>query len=283
MNATSQDAGQARDGRFELIVSQGRIADRTPGAIAGAALAAEAIRSRIGGGKTVIGAPSPAADDDWTLSLPQAGDTLRGLRDAVAGALDRGRVPFVVANTCPASLASLPVLARKVPDATVLWIDAHGDFNTPGTTGSGYLGGMVLAAACGLWESGHGAGLDPRQVVLVGARDIDPDEGALLERHGVRIVAPHEATPERIARETGDAPVWIHLDWDALEPGFVPAAYRVPGGLAPAQVKALFASLPAARIAGIELTEFEASGDEERDAAAVEIILDTVGPLLGDG
>lgn len=43
----------------------------------------------------------------------------------------------------------------------VLWIDAHVEFNTPDTTDSGYLGGMVLAAVCGLWGSGHSAGRDP--------------------------------------------------------------------------------------------------------------------------
>ena len=41
------------------------------------------------------------------------------------------------------------------------WLGAHGDFNTPETTASGFLGGMCLAGACGLWDTGFGAGLDP--------------------------------------------------------------------------------------------------------------------------
>jgi len=265
---------------LDLILSQGRIADRTSGAIKGAALVADALLPLVGGVKTMIGEPEPGADDDWTQSLPQAAATLAGLQRAVARSLGAGRVPVMVANTCSASLASLPVVARERPNATVLWIDAHGDFNTPATTGSGYLGGMVLAAACGLWDSGHGAGLRPGQVVLIGARDIDEAEGELLARHGVRIVSPAEATPERIARETGGAPVWVHLDWDALEPGFVPAAYKVPGGLTPAEVGAIFEAIPTARIAGVELAEFEASGDAARDAAAVDIARDLAAALL---
>lgn len=273
-------SGKEQPLHLDLILSQGRVADRTSGALKGAALAADALLPLVGGAKTVIGEPEPATDDDWRQSLPQAAATLAGLQGAIARSLGAGRIPVMVANTCSASLASLPVVARERPDATVLWIDAHGDFNTPATTGSGYLGGMVLAAACGLWDSGHGAGLRPGQVVLVGARDIDKAEGDLLARHGVRIVPPAEATPERVAREIGDAPVWIHLDWDALEPGFVPAAYKVPGGLTPAGVRAIFEAIPVARIAGVELSEFEASGDAARDAAAVDVIRDVAAALL---
>ena len=266
--------------RFDLILSQGRIADRTPGAIKGAALLSSLLEPFIDGDRRVIGTPSPASDDDWTTSLPQAARTLAGLRDAVAQSLANDRVPVMVANTCSASLATLPVVAAARPEATLLWIDAHGDFNTPETTDSGYLGGMVLAGACGLWDSGHGAGLRPERIVVAGARDIDAAEGELMRRHGVRIVPPAEATPERILREVGGGPVWVHIDWDALEPGFVPAAYAVPDGLAPAQVKAVLAALPARQIAGIELAEFEAGDDEARNMQAAEIILEIVAPLF---
>jgi arginase len=48
--------------------------------------------------------------------------------------------------------------------------DAHADYNTPASTPTGYLGGMVIAALCGLWDSGYGAGLAPDRTILVGAR-----------------------------------------------------------------------------------------------------------------
>lgn len=54
----------------------------------------------------------------------------------------------------------------------------------------------------------------------------------------------------------------------------------MPGGLTPAKVKAIFEALPPARIAGIELAEFEAGDDEARDAQAASVILDVVAPLL---
>lgn len=266
---------------YELIVSQGRIADRTPGALPGAALTAQALGKRSGLKPIVIGAPSSALKDDWSKSLPEARETLDALCNAVNETLLRGNKPLMVANTCSASLATLPVVARNHPDAIVLWIDAHGDFNTPQTTESGYLGGMVLAAACGLWDSGHGSGLDPAQVVVVGARDIDPAEAELLRQAGVRVLSPAEATPEAILSIIDRAPVWIHVDWDVLEPHHVPAAYAIANGLLPAQLRAIFEAIPEQQIAGIELAEFEAAGDEADDMVAVTCLLDIVSPLEG--
>ncbi|NLR99829.1 arginase family protein [Rhizobium sp. P38BS-XIX] len=265
---------------YELILSQGRIADRTPGAIAGAALTAEAIAKLTGLTPIAVGTPSPSRLDDWSTSLPDAQETLTSLRNAVATALQRGRKPLMVANTCSASLASLPVAFAHHPDAVLLWIDAHGDFNTPRTTQSGYLGGMVLAAACGLWDSGHGQGIDPIRVVIVGARDIDAAEEQLLTQSGVHVISPADANPEAIRSAIGDAPVWIHVDWDVLEPNYVPAAYAIPAGLHPDSLRAIFRALPAEQIVGIELAEFEASGNNIEDASALAVIIDVISPVI---
>jgi arginase/N-omega-hydroxy-L-arginine amidinohydrolase len=159
---------------MDLIVSQGRIADRAAGMIEGAALTAQALEQRYGAKGQLIGRPSGPVDDDWSVSLPAARETLTALAQAVSTSIAANHLTVMAANTCAASLATLPVVAREHPDVVVLWIDAHGDFNTPDTTGSGYLGGMALSGPCGLWDSGHGAGINPQQAILVGARDIDP-------------------------------------------------------------------------------------------------------------
>ena len=199
---------------FDLIVSQGRVADRTAGTIEGAARTARALERRYGAIAHYVGNAAPPANDDWRVSLLEARETLVGLARAVGASVDGGKLFVVLANTCSASLASLPIVARGYPDSVVLWIDAHGDFNTPDTTDTGYLGGMVLSAACGIWDSGHGAGLRPRQVILIGARDIDETEGELLQRAGVRIIPPTEATPETVLSAINGARVWVHIDWD---------------------------------------------------------------------
>ncbi|MEV4735138.1 MULTISPECIES: arginase family protein [unclassified Microbacterium] len=261
--------------RFSLIVSQGRVADRTDGALVGARLVGEALSGLLGVEQQVIGTPTASRTDDWSEALPAAKATLHGLRDAVAAAIDADRTPLLATNTCAASLGTLPTVADRHPDAVLLWIDAHGDFNTPDTTGSGYLGGMVVAAACGLWDSGHGAGIDPRRVIVVGGRDIDPAEGDLLAQAGVTVLAPDESTPERVTELLDGRPVWIHVDWDVLEPGYIPAAYRVGAGLLPHQIATIFAALPAGSVKGIELAEFEAGDDEVPERVSVELILET--------
>lgn len=265
---------------YEIIVSQGRIADRTAGAIKGAFLTANMIAKRTGQDALFIGTPDPAIEDDWSTSLPAANATLLKLKEATSAALSRGNTPLIVANTCSASLATLPVVAQSHPDAFVLWIDAHGDFNTPQTTESGYLGGMVLAAACGLWDSGHENGLDARQVVIAGIRDVDPTEQELLQQHGVGTLTPAQTTAETILTAIGDAPVWVHIDWDVLEPNYVPAAYAIENGLLPQAIKAILQAIPAKQIIGIELAEFEASENEAQDEAALAIISDVVSPIL---
>ncbi|MFG3040213.1 arginase family protein [Streptomyces sp. NPDC048330] len=265
---------------IDLIVSQGRVADREPRLIEGAARIARALERKYGLTGRRVGEPAPAADDDWSVSLPQAEATLTGLGRAVAESVRSASRTVLVSNTCGASLATLPAAVREHPDLVVLYVDAHGDFNTPETTATGYLGGMVLAAACGLWDSGHGAGLDPRRAVLVGARDIDDAEGDLLAKAGVRIVPPADATPARVLDAVGDAPVWVHVDWDVLEPGHVPADYTVPDGLLPGQIRAILDALPPDRLLGVELAEFNAPLDRALCDEAVAVILDVVAPAF---
>lgn len=265
---------------YNIILSQGRIADRTNGAIPGAALTALLVEKLTAAPVTTIGSPAPAVTDDWSVSLPQARDTLNGISAAMTSALKNGQIPVLVANTCSASLASLPVAARERPDSILLWIDAHGDFNTPITTGSGYLGGMVVAAASGLWDSGHGAGLRPEQVIIIGGRDIDGEEAALLAKAGVRIIPPAQTTPDAILQAIGDAPVWVHVDWDVMEPDFIPAAYKVADGLMPQQLRDLFTTLPRDKITGIELAEFEVSDDPDANKAALAVIEEIITPLF---
>jgi arginase/N-omega-hydroxy-L-arginine amidinohydrolase len=265
---------------FDLIVSQGRVADRTARTIVGAARTAQALEHRYGAKSRYIGKASPPANDDWRVSLPQAKETLVGLGEEIRTSVKSDNLTVMVSNTCSASLASLPVVASEYPDAVVLWIDAHGDFNTPETTDTGYLGGMVLSAACGLWDSGHGAGLKPKQVILIGARDIDQAEDKLLQKAGVRIISPTETTPETVLNAINNSRVWIHIDWDSLEPGFVPADYKVPGGILPSQLRAIFEAIPLTQILGIELAEFNAPADSDSIEKALSIILDIVAPIF---
>lgn len=262
-----------------ILLSQGRIADRTSGAIPGAAALAAALARACGLPVSTVGTPEPDRNDNWDAALRGADPTLHALAEATDGILASGARALIVANTCSASLATLPVAARHNPGMAVLWIDAHGDYNIPQTTGSGYLGGMALAGASGLWDSGHGIGVEPARTLLVGVRDIDPAEQALIADYGAATLAPSEVTPERVTEWLAGRPVWIHIDWDVMEPGLIPAAYAVPGGLLPAQLKAVLTAIPARQIVGVELAELELPQNRIRADGAISLILDIVAPL----
>lgn len=117
----------------------------------------------------------------------------------------------------------------------LIWIDAHGDFNTPETTLSGMLGGMPVAISTGLClhRLRQKCGLDPplatRYVTMVGVRDTDPLEQNLLDRSEVQhLTVDHirDLSPvidlemERLATITDLT--YVHIDIDALDPFEVP-------------------------------------------------------------
>ncbi len=173
-------------------------------------------------GARQIGAPATPRVGSWDVDLRDSRGCLLEAGGQVDDALDSGRRPLLLAGDCSVALSTLPVVVRHRPDAWVCWIDAHADFNTPETSPSGFLGGMPLAAACGLWDSGFGAGLDPARVAMLGVRDVDGGERVLLDTNGVG----RPDGPEALAGR----PVFVHLDLDVLDPSVLPATFAAPGG-----------------------------------------------------
>ncbi|MGH2947413.1 MAG: arginase family protein [Solirubrobacteraceae bacterium] len=232
---------------------RGRTSDRTDGGGA----SAEALARLLGG--RVVGEAAPGRPRSWDEDLPDAGPVLEAAAAEVSAALDAGELPLLTASDCSICIATLPAVARLVPGVTVVWLDAHGDFNTPATTPSGFLGGMCLAAACGRWDTGWPETLDPAWVSFVGVRDLDQGERLEVERAGVGTGVP----------ESG--PVYVHLDVDVLDPSVLPAQFPVPGGLAVEEVRDLLAGL-GGRLVGLEVTALE---DPER-APLVARMLESV-------
>ncbi len=146
---------------------------------------------------------------------------------AVRGAVGKGFFPFVLAGNCITSVGTLSGLGDK--GLGVLWLDAHGDFNTPETTRSGYLDGMALSVVCGrCWKTL--AASDPAyravsedRVFLLGARDFDPAETEELNRSNITVVSCERA--QRSAwkilklEKSPIRDLYIHLDADVLDAG----------------------------------------------------------------
>jgi arginase len=237
------------------------------------------IAERLGTRPTVLGAPSAPIAGRWDVELEAARESLLALAARYAEALAVRSPLLTVMGRCAAALATLPVVARHHPEACIVWFDAHGDLNTPDTSTSGYLGGLVISGACGLWNSGLGGELELSNVVLVGARDLDPAEAALIEAGRVNHVPVGPDLAERLTRAIAGRAVYVHLDCDVLEPGVVPTEYQVPGGLSPRQLRSAAEAIAAQTVIGLEIAEFEATWPDGR-AADPETLLAALEPLL---
>lgn len=267
-----------------VLAVRGYVCDRyTTAGMQGARLLAQAAAARLGAPLRAVGTSGSAMNLGWHESLAKAAPCLREAAGYVDGLLGDRRLPLIFANRCGASLATIPAMLRHRPQAKVVWCDAHGDFNTPETTPTGYLGGMVLSALCGLWDSGFGNGLSPDRIVLVGTRDLDPGESELLAAHGVRIVPAKDGAigTRGLIEAVGGAPLWIHIDTDVVDPLYLPAEYRVAHGLHPAALRALLRDVTrASELVGFEMAEFEAPNDPGRRARAAETIFHMIEPVL---
>jgi arginase family enzyme len=265
------------DRKVSVVGMLCRTSDRTPGGARGVEALAPLLAEQAGGEPRFIGSAGEPRRQPWEEDLETSRGCLLEAGGQVDDALVAGSFPVLVAGDCSIAMTTLPTVARHAPEAYVLWLDAHGDFNTPGTTTSGFLGGMCLAAACGRWDSGLTEDrLDPAQVILCGARDLDEEESALLEDAGVRNVRPSQ-----LADMLDGEDVYVHLDLDVLDPSVLPAQFPADGGLSDAGLRTLLGEVAdVATLLGVEITAFEAPSDRaERDALA-ETIAAIVDPLL---
>jgi arginase len=132
--------------------------------------------------------------------------------------------------------------AIERPDRVgVLWIDAHGDFNTPQTTPSGNVHGMVVASLMGMGPVTIGERrLTPRQIAMIGIRDLDADEKIALSQSGIKVFTMRDIDENGMANVVrtaldalGDVgAIHISLDMDALDPQVASGVGTpVPGGL----------------------------------------------------
>jgi arginase family enzyme len=268
------------DGSVSVVGLLCRTSDRTPGHARGVAALAPLLGEQAGAEARMIGSPGAPAARDWSEDLRASRGCLLEAGGQVDDALTEGRFPVLVGGDCSISITTLPTVVRHVPDVHVLWLDAHGDFNTPETTQSGFLGGMCLAAACGRWDAGLvEETVDPTRVVLCGVRDLEGREQVLLETSGVRTVRPSQ-----LADELDGEAVYVHLDLDVLDPSIVPALFPVHGGLSDGGLRTLLGEIAGvATLVGVEVTAFEAPEDEAARSALAETIATIVQPLLREG
>jgi arginase len=265
-----------------LVALRCRTADRFPGAPRGVEALAPLVGRALGVEPRFIGSTAEVRETRYENDLRESRGCLLEAGGQVDDALAAGDVPVLLAADCSVSVTTLPAVARNRPEARVLWLDAHGDYNTPDTSGSGYLGGMCLAAATGEWESGLADPVPAERVVLAGVRDLDGGERELLERSAATVIGSSVVETLVAAKNALDgAPVFVHLDLDVMDPEQFPAAVPAPGGLHPDKLYDLLDSvLEDSELVGLEVTAIELPEDEEERAVAIETAMHVLEPFL---
>jgi arginase len=232
------------------------------------------------------------AEPDWIINKPTLlnGDKQtritavnRELANVVAETISAGKRPVSIAGDCLSAIGVLTGLQRAGVNPFLVWFDAHGDFNTWETSPSGFLGGMPLAMIVGRGDQRipRGVGLTPfleSRVLLMDARDLDPEERISLRRSAV-IHCPH---PDRVAGPGfPDSSLYIHVDTDIIDPAEAPAQnYPAPGGLSVIELKNVFRRLAMkAHIVAVSVSSWNPELDPSRMSEKAS--LDALDALIG--
>ena len=189
------------------------------------------------------GGEAMAAAAGAELPYPEAlvvdRESLSDQSDAIAHGLPRR--PLVLGGCCCAHIGAIRGLAGRHGRLAVVWLDAHGDLNTPESSPSGNLWGMPLRMAIDEGSVG------PGDVALVGARNLDPQEREYLAAHGI---------DDDVSRALdGTDAAYVALDVDVLEPGAIACFMPEPGGTtADDAERSLLEVAAKARVAGMGIT-----------------------------
>ena len=184
--------------------------------------------------------------DERARYLEQILDLCDRLAGLVASAAGRGALPLVLGGDHSVALGSLVGMAQARGSGGVVWVDAHGDLNTPETSPTGNVHGMVLAAALGLagdefrrdgWPL---PAVEPGKLALVGVRSLDDGERELLHKLEARVFTMSEVDRigvepcmhEALAHASGAAFLHLSFDMDVVDPDYAPGVGTpVRGGL----------------------------------------------------
>jgi arginase len=218
----------------------------------------------------------------------------------VAAARAHQEFPIVLAGNCNTALGTIAgILGGGGAMPAVCWFDAHADFNIPETTTSGFLDGMAVTMLAGIcWQTMAASVPDFRPVpeqniVLVGARDLDPLESTLLATSRVTRIAAGDVRTRLgsvvTALAASAAESYLHVDLDVLDIAEGRAnSYASPNGLSHGALadalRVVADRLPACALA---LTAYDPEGDDGRIAAiALDIAVRVAGaaaPLAASG
>ena len=236
--------------------------------------------------------------DPTARYLPEIKAACGRVAQLVGMALDQGLLPLVLGGDHSVALGTLGGLAKARGTGGVLWIDAHGDMNTPDSSPSGNVHGMPLAAALGLANGRFQSdawtlpAVDPTRVALVGLRSLDKRERETIRSLGIKAytmsdidrIGIERAIRESLTQIAGPGFVHVSLDMDALDPEVAPGVGTpVRGGLSYREAHLALELVAESGLAGsLEVVEVNPILDRENATAAlaVELVASALGKTI---
>lgn len=244
-----------------------------------------------------VPAPEPETvpiGDVKTKYLAAIAKTCAGLAREVTKVVAAGRFPIVLGGDHSIAAGTISGIAKK-KNIGVIWIDAHGDINTPETSPSGNVHGMPLAALLGHEPAAllSGPKRNPANVALVGLRDLDPGEREHIRAWGVHAFTMRDIDErgmrnvmEEALRVAARGTDGIHLsfDMDAIDPAVAPGVGTpVDGGLSFREAHLIMEMVhDSSVLMSMEFVEVNPVLDERNRTAllAVELILSGMGKKI---
>ena len=233
-------------------------------------------------------------EEGGMVFLPSVVDTCLQAYECGRAAIAENCIPLFIGGDHSIAAGTVGGVTHDSP-AGLLWIDAHGDFNTPQSSPTGNIHGMPLAALMGLGAhelvqvGRSGAKLNPPDVVLFGVRDLDDEEKILLKKSGITIYTMRDLDERGITVVLREALDRLHhlprlhvsLDMDCLDPWDAPGVGTpVPGGFTYREAHLIMELLSdSGKVGSIDIVEINPILDQENQTA--NIAAELLASLLG--
>ena len=237
----------------------------------------------------------------WTESgsgglrhLPAVTAICRSIYEVASSCSDTPELPVFMGGDHSIAIGTVSGAACAGP-LGLIWIDAHGDFNTPETSPSGNIHGMPVAALVGrghpdLVDLGYaGPKLRPQEIAMIGIRDLDDPEREALAGAGIHVYTMRDidelgmaTVARRALSHLNHLPrIHVSLDMDSIDPDVAPGVGTpVPGGLTYREAHLLMEILAeSGKTASIDVVEINPILDDGNRTA--ELAVDLVASLLG--
>lgn len=225
-------------------------------------------------------------DFAFPIEMATTFGVLREIAEEVRQARVQGDFPLVLSGSCNSTAGALASFSDR--NLGLIWLDAHGDFHTPETTTSGFMGGLPLSIVVGhCWRSMAASipGFRPfpeRRVVLVGLRDVDPGEEkrfAASQVETLRFTRLRDSGIDAALRPLLESlrdeldGFYVHLDLDVFDPAIAPVnPYQVGGGMSVEEVESCLEMAATLRpIVGASVTAYDPDCDPLGRGRAVSL------------